>query len=227
LKQALLIMGALALPMAVAAAPRPVVVELFTSEACSSCPPAEALLARLKAGDPDLLPLSFHVTYWNGPAWTDQYALQGATDRQAWYAGLQNSQNVYTPEAVVDGGAQMVGSDAGAVTAAIAAAKRTITAAVPVSIKDGAMVTLTVGTTASTGTGNIWLIGFDPNHVARIGGGENGGATIQETNVVRSIATLGTWLGGLQSFTIPHPAGAKVAVILQQENGVIEGAAAD
>jgi len=224
----LLVLGALALPVAAgAAAPRPVVVELFTSEACSSCPPAEALLGRLKTTDADLLPLSFHVTYWNGPAWTDQYALQGATDRQAWYAGLQNSQNVYTPEAVVDGGAQMVGSNAGAVTAAIAAAKRAITAAVPVSIKDGAMVTLTVGTTASTGTGTIWLIGFDPHHVTRIGGGENGGATIAETNVVRSIATLGTWLGGLQSFTIPHPAGAKVAVILQQDNGVIEGAAAD
>ena len=65
---------------------RPVVVELFTSEACSSCPPAEALLAQLQK-DPKILPLAFHVTYWNGPAWTDKYSLGGATDRQSFLCG--------------------------------------------------------------------------------------------------------------------------------------------
>jgi hypothetical protein len=213
--------------LAVPAQARPVVVELYTSEACSDCPPAEELMGSLAARDKNLLLLSFHVTYWNGPAWTDRYSLQGATDRQSWYAGLGHSDEVYTPEAVVDGRARMVGSDRAAVTAAIAAAALNAATSVPVSVKDGPMITVNLGGATTMGTGNIWLFGFDPSHTTQIGGGENGGATVTETNVVRSIGTLGTWLGGYQTFTIPHPAGARVAVIVQAQDGTIEGAAAD
>jgi hypothetical protein len=209
------------------ASARPVVVELFTSEACSSCPPAEALLAELQARDPNVLPLAFHVTYWNGPAWSDKYSLQAATDRQAWYAGLQHSDNVYTPEAVVDGGAQLVGSDRGAMKDALAAAGQNMAPAVPVSVTGGPMLGISLGDATAAGTANIWLIGYDPRHVTRIGGGENGGATVVEVNVVRSFASLGTWLGGLQRFTIPPPAGQRTAVILQKSDGTIEGAATD
>jgi hypothetical protein len=212
-----------------AAAPaqaRPVVVELYTSEACSSCPPAEALLRELKAADAGILPLSFHVTYWNGPAWSDKFALVGATDRQGWYAGLQHSQDVYTPEAVVDGLAAMVGSNRAAVTSAISAAKSAIGPEVPVSLSGTAMVTVKIGDGAAA-PAKIWLFGFDSAHTTQIGGGENDGATIAEVNVVRSITPLGAWNGIPMTFTMPKPAGEHMAVLLQKDDGTILGAGSD
>ncbi|MDE8349033.1 MAG: DUF1223 domain-containing protein [Acidocella sp.] len=204
---------------------RPVVVELFTSEACSSCPPAEALLSQLKKSDPDILPLSFHVTYWNGPAWRDAFSLSGATTRQSWYAQLHHSDEVYTPEAVVDGTAQMVGSHRDEVITAIATAKAAAPE-VPLSITGGTMITIHIPQGSGAGS-KIWLFGFDPDHTTKIGGGENGGATLHEVNVVRSITSLGTWSGAMMDYTIPHPAGAQVAVVLQADNGQILGAAAN
>jgi hypothetical protein len=203
---------------------RPVVVELFTSEACSSCPPAEALLAGLKT-NPNVLPLAFHVTYWNGPAWTDEYSLEGATDRQSFYAGVQHSQDVYTPEAVVDGTAGMVGSNRAAVLAAIQAAASAQGPDVPVHVSGGAMITVSVG--AGSGAATIWLFGFDGMHTTRIGGGENGGATLKEVNVVRSITSLGGWSGTAMTYTMPKPAGEHMAVLLQEADGVVLGAGAD
>ncbi len=202
---------------------RPVVVELFTSEACSSCPPAEALLAQLQKSNPDILALSFHVTYWDGPAWRDKYSLVGATDRQSWYVGLKNSDQVYTPEAVVDGTEQMVGSNEPDVTSAIAGANTAN--AVPVSISGGSMISIHIG--AGAGGAKIWLFGFDSSHDTTIGGGENNGATIHEVNVVRSITPLGSWTGIASSYTMPKPAGQRVAVLVQAPNGQILGAAAD
>jgi len=223
---------ALAASLFLAAAPawaapaqtRPVVVELFTSEACSSCPPAEALLATLTK-DPSILPLAFHVTYWNGPAWTDKYSLTAATDRQSTYAVLQHAQDVFTPQAVVDGLTSVLGSDRAALTSAITAARAAEGQAVPVSVADGSMITVKVG--AGAGTGTILLIGFDAQHTTQIGGGENGGATLHEANVVRSLSSLGGWTGIPESYTIPKPAGDHMAVLLQQADGTILGAAAD
>jgi hypothetical protein len=199
---------------------RPVVVELFTSQACSSCPPADALLARL-AKSMDILPLSFSVTYWNSPAWTDSDSLQGATDRQNWYASLAGSQDVYTPEAVVDGTAQMVGSDAEKVTAAIAVAKASLAGDVPVSVKGGATISISIG--AGSGNANVLLFGYDSQHSTRTGGGENDGATITEVNVVRSITSLGPWTGQQMSMSMSRPAGDHIAVLLQASNGAILG----
>jgi hypothetical protein len=212
---------------ALAQTSRPVVLELFTSEACSSCPPAEAVLADLQAHDPNLLALSFHVTYWNGPAWTDHFSLQGATDRQSWYANLQNSQNIFTPEAVVDGAGALVGSNRGGVTSAITAAKQNMAPPLPAKITGAKMITVTIGSTDATGKGQIWLFGYDPKHVTQVGGGENGGATIKEVNVVRSMSSLGTWIGGIESFSVPRPAGLRTAVILQKPDGTIVAAATD
>lgn len=207
---------------------RPVVVELFTSEACSSCPPAEALIARLQKSEPNILALSFHVNYWDGPAWKDKYSLAAATDRQTWYVGLKNSQEVYTPEAVVDGTAQMVGSNQAEVTGTIAGANTAN--AVPVSITGGPMLTIKVGDAANapalTGA-KIWLFGYDGSHTTQIGGGENGGATIHEVNVVRSIMPLGNFTGIASTYTMPKPLGEHVAVLLQGANGQILGAASD
>jgi len=203
---------------------RPVVVELFTSEACSSCPPAEALLATLTK-DPNILPLAFHVTYWNGPAWTDKYSLTAATDRQSTYAVLQHAQDVFTPQAVVDGLTSVLGSDRAALISAIAAARAAQRQPVPVSVAGSAMITVKIGPGAGAAT--VLLIGFDAQHTTQIGGGENGGATLREANVVRSFASLGGWTGIPISYTMPKPAGEHMAVLLQQADGTILGAAAD
>jgi hypothetical protein len=120
-----------------------------------------------------------------------------------------------------------VGSDRASVTAAINAAKNAPTAAVPVSLRDGAAVTVTIGAAREQGPATAWLIGYDAQHTTRIGGGENGGATIAEVNVVRSIAALGVWQGGPLAFSVARPAGIRLAVLLQRPDGTIAGAATD
>jgi hypothetical protein len=206
------------------AAPRPVVVELFTSQGCSDCPPADSLLRHVQATDPDVLALDLHVTYWNSAVWTDPFSLQGATDRQNGYASLRDTTEVYTPEAVVDGTSEFVGSDRDAMATAIAQAKARIAgdAAIPVSVtKSGGHVSVQVG--AGTGTATVWLFGFDPEHTTRVLGGENGGATLTEVNVVRSITKLSAWNGQSLARDISAPAGEKFAALVQRPDGAILG----
>ena len=220
------VLFALVLLVPTVAAARPVVIELFTSEACSSCPPADALLGRLKRQGADLLLLDLHITYWNGSGWTDPFSLAAATERQQWYASLGNSDEVYTPEAVVDGRDQMVGSDRGALLSAIARERSAAAQAVPVTIvEDGGEVRVGVG--AGAGPARLWLFGFDDMHTTHIGGGENSGATLTEVNVVRAVRPLGLWNGGARSVSVARPAGMHVAVLLQRDDGEIIGAAAD
>jgi len=202
---------------------RPVVVELYTSQACSSCPPADELLVSLAGRDKGILPLSFNVTYWNSPTWEDKDSLQLATDRQIWYAGLAHTQQVYTPEAVVDGGTGLVGSDRDAVTSAIAAAEAAPAGDVPIKISGKAMVTIAVPEGA--GGANVVVFGYDSKHKTSIGGGENGGATLTEINVVRSETNLGPWIGPSLSYTISRPEGEHLAVLLQADDGKIYGVA--
>src|SRR5712671_4480747 len=116
----------LCLALAVTAAQageRPIVVELFTSQGCSSCPPADALLAEL-AKRPDVLALSFHVDYWDRLGWKDPYSSRAATDRQNRYAKLLALHTVYTPQIVVDGKWEAVGSDRADVERALDLARR-------------------------------------------------------------------------------------------------------
>ena len=216
------ILGALAMAPAQA---RPVVVEMYTSLACSSCPPADALLGQISASDPDILPLSFNITYWNNAAFSDPDALQAATDRQAWYAGLTNTQDVYTPEAVVDGTTQLVGSDSAKLTAAIATAQAAPAGDILITLTNAPMLTLKIG--PGTGNATIWLFGYDSKHTNHIGGGENGGTTISEINVVKSITNLGTWTGLQIALTMSHPAGQHLAAILQTPTGAVLGAKAE
>lgn len=201
---------------------RPVVLELFTSQGCSSCPPAEALLGEL-AGDADLLPLGFHVTYWNHLGWKDTASFQSATERQATYAQRLGEGN-FTPQLVIDGRRSVVGSRRAEVAAAVTHAKAEIGSEVPAVLsRRNDRIDIRVG--SGVGNAQVILLGFDKSVRTPIARGENGGRTILQTNVVRSLRTLGTWSGKAVEFSEALPAGQEVAVIVQQSDGRIVGAA--
>ncbi|HTZ71308.1 MAG TPA: DUF1223 domain-containing protein [Acetobacteraceae bacterium] len=208
---------------AAAPAPRPIVLELFTSQSCSSCPPADALLADLAATRSDVLPLDFHVDYWNYLSWHDRFSLPEATARQRAYAALLGSE-VYTPQLVIDGERQAVGSERTNVLAAIKAARESEAGGpqATLSARDGQWV---VDIGAGNGGGTILLIGFDAQHVTQVGSGENAGRTLREVNVVRSLTKLGSWHGGEVHLMVPRPAGDAAALLVQAENGAILAAA--
>jgi hypothetical protein len=210
-------------PLAAQAAERPVVVELFTSQGCSSCPPADAYLRELSTQRADVLPLAFHVTYWDGLGWKDPYSMQAATQRQDLY-GRRFGDGSYTPEIVVDGAAGMVGSRRSDVGAAIERAKRNSRTAAAVSVtKNGEQVSIQVG--SGTGNGRILLIGFDRERTTAIGRGENSGRTLTEANIVRSIRAVGQWSGSALRINEQFPEGQDVAVVLEAPDGQIVGAA--
>ncbi len=209
-------------PVAALAAERPVVVELFTSQGCNSCPPANAYLNELSRDRRDVLPLAFHVTYWDRLGWKDPFSMEAATDRQDRY-GHRFGDGSYTPEIVVDGAAGLVGSHRGEVGSAIEQARRNSRTAAALSVtKLGGQVAIEVG--AGSGSGRVLLIGFDHEHVTPISRGENSGRTLTEDNVVRSIRSVGQWSGGALRLSEPFPEGQDVAVVLEAPDGRIIGA---
>ncbi len=211
-------------PAAHLPAARPVVVELFTSQGCSSCPPADAIVADLARTRPDLLPLTFHVTYWNSLGWRDPFSFAGATERQRRYVAEAVSPDVYTPAMVVDGRRDVVGSDRSAVAATLAQATADATAAAPVEVvRAGNALSVTIG--AGSGRGAVLVLGYDRQHQTSVGRGENGGRTLLEANIVRSMAVAGAWTGQTLHLDVAVPAGEEVAVLLQAETGQILGAA--
>lgn len=218
----------LALPLILAAAQaqaaeRLLVVELFTSQGCSSCPPADALLSELARTDPTLLPLDLHVTYWDRLGWKDPFSLPQVTARQRAYSGLLGLDTIYTPQIVVGGRYQAVGSDRDAVTAALTQARRAMEA-VPLSIRaDSGGLRIQAG--AGPGAGTLYLVGFDPGHNTPVRGGENTGRVLAESNVVRSFAQAGAWRGAPLTVVVPAPEGERAAVLLQADDGRILAAA--
>jgi hypothetical protein len=203
------------------AAPSPVVLELFTSEGCSSCPPADALLGEL-AGRPGVVALAWHVDYWDGLGWRDPYATRFATDRQKAYAA-QLRDEVYTPALVVNGGSIVVGSDRDAVAAAIA---RTETVRVPVTLRrDATGLSAEIGATPAPVS--ALLVTFDPVRTTAVGAGENSGRRLTEFDVVRGDAVLGTIQGPARHLALPATApGRGTALLLQAQDLRIVGAAA-
>ena len=203
--------------------PRPVVVELFTSQGCSSCPPADAFLTELAGRRPDVLALSWHVTYWNGLGWPDPYSLAAATERQRRYAALLPAE-VYTPQMVVDGTTDVVGSDRRSAVAAIdaAAAARRPGPDMAVSREAGQAV-ITVGEGA--GEAAVLLVGYDAERRTGVARGENAGRTLTESNIVRALLPLGPWRGAPLRLTPALPAGERLAVLLQSPDGRILAAA--
>ncbi len=203
------------------AADAPVVVELFTSEGCSSCPPADAVLTDLARHQPGVLALAFHVTYWDNLGWKDPFGLSAATARQRDYATAMRLDTVYTPQMVVDGQSELVGSDK---EAALAAIRSAVPKPVPLRIsRDGGAVSVSVG--SGTGSAKVLLIGYDVAHRTPVGRGENGGRTLLESNIVRSLTPIGAWTGASTALQAAPPAGERIAVLLQTDAGRIIGAA--
>ncbi len=209
-------------PAIASASERPVVVELFTSQGCSSCPPANAFLNEMSKGRADVLPLAFHVTYWDRLGWKDPFSFDAATVRQDRY-GHRFGDGSYTPEMVVDGSVGLVGSDRDEVNAAITRAKRDQRDAPDVSIgKNGQNVAIRIG--SGNGSGRVLLVGFDHEHTTTIGRGENGGRTLAESNIVRSIRSVGEWSGKPIEINERFPDGQDVAVLVESTDGKIVGA---
>jgi len=147
---------------------RPVVLELFTSEGCSSCPPAEVIVNEL-AQWPSVLPLSFHVDYWDDLGWRDRYSLASATERQRVYARTLRRSSVYTPQAVIDGSRDIVGSQRAAVMQAVSGRRDGVATSVFVS---SGTIQIHVGAGSDAATADVLLVGYLREATTPIGRGE-------------------------------------------------------
>lgn len=195
----------------------PVVLELFTSQGCSSCPPADALLGKLaRAGHSDgrpIVALAFHVDYWNDLGWTDPFSTPAWTARQQQYARALGGDRVYTPELVVSGGAGMVGSDAGAVARAIKLAPRQQAIAATASWTADQ---LTVEATAPEGA-EVWVAIWEDAPRTNVTRGENEGTAMLGDRVVRKLERVAAaGHTGKVAIALPHEWRATGAVAFAQ-----------
>ena len=201
-----------------------VVVEMFTSQSCSSCPPADKFLGEL-AKRKDVLALSMHVDYWNALGWRDPWSSPKVTARQRYYSRVLGTRYVSTPQAIIQGRAYAVGSDRSSVLGLINRARRNAPARVipRITMPDPDKLTVTLPDGSPSGPATVWLVAFDDGHTARITGGENTGATITYSNVVRALRPIGTWTGKAQSLTVDissdRAAGYGNCAILVQAKG--------
>jgi len=195
----------------------PIVVELYTSQGCSSCPPADKILSNIAAQE-NIIALGFHVTYWNHLNWKDTLSQEYFDIRQHGYAAARNSRRIYTPQMIVNGTNEFVGSHGNKVSAALhKAAKNPIQ---PINItmqNDEIKFTLQ---NAPSATYRLWAFGYKHKSTQNIGRGENSGRTIDYANSVISYTNLGAWDGQSieHKFTKPN-ADIDGIAILAQTNG--------
>lgn len=207
----------------------PVVVELFTSQGCSSCPPADALLRDL-AGREDVIALGHHVDYWDYIGWEDPFARPEATERQRLYSRELSLSFIYTPQMVIDGRHDVVGSRRGEVMSMI---ENAAAAAKPAKVRideERGLIVVEAGEPPRIPC-VVWLAYFDDAHQTEVARGENSGRTLVDANVVRSFEKIGTYVGKRleirADFAAAKAAGRGGAAVLIQEstNGPMLGAA--
>ena len=204
---------------------RPVVVELFTSQSCYSCPPAEAYLGAL-VDRPGVVALEWHVDYWNdityGSAgqWIDPYSAAAYTARQRGYnQAIRGTGAVYTPQMVVDGRLEAVGSRRDDVEAAMReAAARPAAADVAIVLSDDGALAVTVDGAAGRGAG-VWLVRYLEAETTAVPRGENHGKTLNNHHVVTGVTRLGDWWGGPAGFAVPAPQPGHGCAVLVQPDG--------
>lgn len=231
---AAIVLGALAAGSAQAGETR-AVVELFTSQGCSSCPAADALLGEY-ADRADVLALSFNVDYWDMLGWKDTLASHDNTERQRNYALARGDGQVYTPQAVIDGRTHVVGSNRDQIEAALKTNDGAL--AVPISLSlSGDSLSVNIGAAAAGDMphATLWLVMYDRSVTVPIERGENSGRSITYSNVVRKLRPIAMWKGEPMSVDLPkseieHAKVGRCAVLLQSERdgglpGPILGAA--
>ena len=197
---------------------RPAVVELFTSQGCSSCPPADAYIGEL-AQHKDVLALSFHVDYWDDLGWKDRFSSQSATQRQRIYSVARRRSSVYTPQVVIDGQDEFVGTDRRNIGQALATARTGVPVRITLRDED-VIVDLSAG--AQTVPSEVSMVAYLRKAMTPIGHGENSGRTLEEFNIVRDFRSLGQWKGDAVSFrarrsSLPRDA-TDVAILVQSSS---------
>lgn len=197
----------------------PVVIELYTSQGCSSCPPADELLRTL-AGRSDVLPLAFHVDYWDYIGWKDTFGNTANADRQRSYAAFKGERTIYTPQMIIDGDEAVVGADPAALTDAIATAAARQD---PLRLRlerDAQGVVLTATALGDLPDGlSVQLLRVKPSARVAVRRGENAGRRIAYTAIVTDHDLVATW-DGRSDLTLPLDApGDDDVVVLIQEPG--------
>jgi hypothetical protein len=212
------------------AATTPVLVELFTSQGCSSCPPADKLAAEL-TNQPGVTVVTFNVDYWDYLGWKDTLAQPEYTKRQMDYAHARGDTDVYTPQMIFNGAAHGVGSSKSAVAKSIVSAQST-ELKVPLQLRmTGQNIVAELPSATADGDATVWLMAIAPSVSVKIGRGENSGSTIIYHNVVRKLVKAGTWKGEAATFTFAKAdvmlpdCKSCIAVLQEDELGPVMGMA--
>ena len=196
----------------------PVVVELFTSQGCSSCPPADRLLAELSTHD-YVLALALHVDYWDYMGWKDIFAQPAFSERQRNYARAWRERSVYTPQMVVQGVSYMVGSRADEIKRKIMQFEDSpslVNLSVE-TVRDGARIEM-APVDVAVAASNVYLVRYSPGEEVMIERGENAGKTILYVNIVEAWETLDEWDGsGRLTLDVPQMEAGEYAVIVQEK----------
>lgn len=198
-----------------------VVVELFTSQGCSSCPPADAVLVDLARRD-DVVALAWHVDYWDRLGWRDPFASRWATERQYSYAASLGRPNVYTPQMVIAGTRDVVGSRRFEVETAILTAQESGNLAIPLTLsatETEIQISAGAGTIGLDAEVRLLLVRYQPRRETPVRAGENDGRTLVEANIVTEAVVLGRWQGQAMTLSAPRTPGLGHAVLLQQMQG--------
>jgi hypothetical protein len=198
--------------------PRPVVIELFTSQGCSSCPPADALLGEV-ASNPDVIALAYHVDYWDYIGWKDPFALPQSTQRQRNYAQSLQLSSVFTPQAIIDGQSSIVGSSRRSLINETSIKRTGLPIDTSVN-KD--TLTISLGERTDHVRLDVMLVAYQSTASTSVGRGENSGHTLKEFNIVRYFRQVDLWDGKAHKFdiaisTLPVEAN-RIAVLIQQPN---------
>ncbi len=211
-----------AAPPALAGPKRPVVVELYTSQGSSACPPADALLGQL-SNNRDILTMSFPITYWDMLGWRDTFGTDANNRRQKAYSTFMGRGGVYTPQIIVDGVNDIVGNRDGAVWAAVSARAADMTV-VPVALSATPTqihISIGAGGDKAPKEATIWLFHILSKGQANVTTGENAGRQLTYRNIVREIRAIGTWKGQALTIDLPRRELSQtqhdsVAVVVQQ-----------
>jgi hypothetical protein len=216
---ALLTLASVTIAMPAMAGARPVVVELYTSQGCSSCPAADALLTKLDKRD-GVIALALHVDYWDYIGWKDVFGSPANTTRQKSYARAAGRRTIYTPQMVISGVGHVVGSKPMEVVDQIDAARSVDNGITLTLARNGNKVTISAtATSPAQGDLIVQLVRYEPSETVAITRGENAGLTIDYTNIVTEWRQIGTWDGRAPLSMKVKAAGAQPVVVIVQEPG--------